>query len=262
MRSLWIIALMGLSVSSCHGAIIEPKSSDGSPEPSTTSPTTMVSSAAATSQTTTKFAPSKTSPSKSRQPPFRSRFVPLWLPESPRDRDLPWSVRELPESSQERNLPWSVHVHPIRTSTVKPATPYSSKVNPSVFTLSPSDATPAPPSSTPTPYQTPTPLLGGGTQRRREGRTWVTPLGQDPVTNEIVNTFADPTVMIDGISGFLTTVADVFEGIERMTNAAVNMGVSTLVSIQELTENAEVQAGSLKQSYTCNNELSKDRSRA
>ena len=78
----------------------------------------------------------------------------------------------------------------------------------------------------------------------------MTPLGQDPVTNEIVNTFADPTVMIDGISGFLTTVADVFEGIERMTNAAVNMGVSTLVSIQELTENAEVQAGSIKQTYS------------
>ena len=78
----------------------------------------------------------------------------------------------------------------------------------------------------------------------------MTPLGQDPVTNEIVNTFADPTVMIDGISGFLTTVADVFEGIERMTNAAVNMGVSTLVSIQELTENAEVQVGLLNQSYS------------
>ena len=95
----------------------------------------------------------------------------------------------------------------------------------------------------------------------------MTPLGQDPVTNEIVNTFADPTVMIDGISGFLTTVADVFEGIERMTNAAVNIGVSTLVSIQELTENAEVQAGFLEQSYTvcnstCINEISRSRSRA
>ena len=73
----------------------------------------------------------------------------------------------------------------------------------------------------------------------------MTPLGQDPVTNEIVNTFADPTVMIDGISGFLTTVADVFDGLERMTNAAVNMGVSTLVSLQELTEHPDVQAGFL-----------------
>ena len=89
----------------------------------------------------------------------------------------------------------------------------------------------------------------------------MTPLGQDPVTNEIVNTLADPTVMIDGISGFLTTVADVFEGIERMTNAAVNIGVSTLVSIQELTENAEGQAGSNKAilfcTSTCNHELTR-----
>ena len=70
----------------------------------------------------------------------------------------------------------------------------------------------------------------------------IPPIGQDPVTNEIVDAFANPTEIIGGITGFFETVSDVIGGIERMAGAAISVGVSAIVSLQELTENPEVEA--------------------
>ena len=68
-------------------------------------------------------------------------------------------------------------------------------------------------------------------------------LENDPVTNEIVASLSDPSEIIGGITGFFETVSDVIGGIERMAGAAVSVGVGAIVSLQELTENPELQAG-------------------